>query len=80
MVRVYYHDGLDTDQRLPHEGRPATSAELEELGVFATNIQDQAEVDRIAEERGYKNRDEVQPPLIPYHFLLSIAMFCVMLT
>jgi len=59
MVRFYYHDNLDTDQRLPHEGEPATVAALEELGVFATNIKDQAEVDRIAEEKGYKNRDEV---------------------
>jgi hypothetical protein len=52
MVRVYYHDNLDTDQRLPHEGSPASVAALEELGVFAANIQDPAEVDRIAKEKG----------------------------
>jgi 1,2-dihydroxy-3-keto-5-methylthiopentene dioxygenase len=61
MVRVYYHDNLDTDQRLPHEGEPATVSALQDLGVFATNIQDQTEVDRIAKEKGYKNRDEVIP-------------------
>jgi 1,2-dihydroxy-3-keto-5-methylthiopentene dioxygenase len=62
MVRVYYHDNLPTDQRLPHEGLPASLADLAELGVFASNIQDRAEVDRIAAEKGYKNRDEVFTP------------------
>jgi hypothetical protein len=58
-MKIYFHDNLDTDQRLPHEGEPATMKDLEELGVFASYIEDQSEVDRIAEERGYKNRDEV---------------------
>jgi 1,2-dihydroxy-3-keto-5-methylthiopentene dioxygenase len=62
MVKIYYHDNLDTDQRLPHEGELVPASALEELGVFATNIQDQAEVDAIAKEKGYKNRDEVCPP------------------
>jgi 1,2-dihydroxy-3-keto-5-methylthiopentene dioxygenase len=65
MVQVYFYDGLDTDQRLPHVGEPATLADLEALGVFATNIQDPAEVDRIAKERGYRNRDEVSSPPTP---------------
>ena len=60
-MKIYYHDNLDTDQRLPHDGEPATTADLEALGVFACNIPDQAEVDRIAKEKGYKNRDEVCP-------------------
>jgi hypothetical protein len=60
-MKVYFHDNLDTDQRLPHEGEPATLNDLEALGVFASNIPDQAEVDRIAEARGYRNRDEVLP-------------------
>ena len=59
MVEIYFHDGLDTDQRLPHQGEPATAADLEALGVFASKIPEQEEVDRIAKERGYKNRDEV---------------------
>ena len=58
-MKIYYHDNLDTDQRLPHEGEPATMKDLEALGMFASHIEDQSEVDRIAEERGYKNRDEV---------------------
>jgi 1,2-dihydroxy-3-keto-5-methylthiopentene dioxygenase len=59
-MKVYFHDNLDTDQRLPHEGEPATLDDLQALGVYASNITDQAEVDRIAEARGYKNRDEVR--------------------
>ena len=38
-----------------------STTELEALGVFACNIPDQSEVDRIAKEKGYKNRDEVRP-------------------
>jgi 1,2-dihydroxy-3-keto-5-methylthiopentene dioxygenase len=60
MVRAYFHDNLDTDQRLPHEGEPATEADLNALGVLATNISDIADVNKIAEERGYRNRDEVE--------------------
>jgi 1,2-dihydroxy-3-keto-5-methylthiopentene dioxygenase len=59
MVKIYFYDNVEGDQRLPHEGSPATAADLQDLGVYATNISDQAEVDRLAKERGYKNRDEV---------------------
>lgn len=59
-MKIYYHDNLDTDQRLPHEGPPALMADLEAIGVYGSNIPEQAEVDRIAEEKGYKNRDEVR--------------------
>jgi 1,2-dihydroxy-3-keto-5-methylthiopentene dioxygenase len=60
MVKIYFYDNVEGDQRLPHEGSRATAADLQDLGVYATNISDQAEVDRIAKERGYKNRDEVR--------------------
>lgn len=62
MVRLYYHDNVDSDQRLPHEGDPVPVSALEELGIFIANIPDRAEVDRIAKEKGYENRDEVQRP------------------
>jgi len=62
MVKIYFYDNVDGDQRLPHEGAPATAADLAAVGVYATNISEQSEVDRIAEERGYKNRDEVLQP------------------
>jgi cupin superfamily acireductone dioxygenase involved in methionine salvage len=77
-MKVYFYDNVDSDQRLPHEGPPATLADLEKLGVYASNISEQAEVDRIAEERGYRNRDEVcSPP--PHPALLrevSGVFFC----
>jgi 1,2-dihydroxy-3-keto-5-methylthiopentene dioxygenase len=59
MVRVWYHDNIDSDQRLPHEGKPCAVEAVQELGLFAANITDQDEVDRIAIEKGYVNRDEV---------------------
>jgi hypothetical protein len=74
-MKAYYHDNIDTDQRLPHEGEPTTTADLETLGVFACNIQDQAEVDRIAQEKGYKNRDEVFPLPLQVSFYFSEIEF-----
>jgi len=59
MVKIYYHDNVGSDQRLPHEGESIDVSVLEELGLYVDNIQDRAEVDRIAEEKGYINRDEV---------------------
>ena len=48
MVKLYYHDNVDSDQRLPHEGDPVPVSALEELGIYIANIPDRAEVDRIA--------------------------------
>ena len=62
MVKIYYHDNVDSDQRLPHEGEPAPLSALQELGIYVANIPDRAEVDRIAKEKGYENRDEVPNP------------------
>ena len=74
-MKVYYHDNTDADQRLPHEGDPVTPADLEALGVFASYIPEQADVDRIAKERGYQNRDEVDR-LLPrlQHSLLEWSL------
>jgi hypothetical protein len=60
MVRVYYHDNLDTDPRLPHVGEPAPMSAVEELGIHANHYEDIAEVNELAEGRGYMNRDEVE--------------------
>jgi len=60
MVRVYYHDNLDTDPRLPHVGEPAPISAVEELGIHANHYEDIAEVNELAEGRGYMNRDEVE--------------------
>jgi hypothetical protein len=59
-MKVYFHDNINSDQRLPHEGESLTLTALERLGVYANTISDQAEVDRIAQDKGYKNRDEVR--------------------
>ena len=59
MVKLYYHDNVDSDQRLPHQGEPVDVSALEELGIYVANIPNREEVDRIAMEKGYTNRDEV---------------------
>jgi hypothetical protein len=60
MVKLYYHDNEDSDQRLPHEGDPVPTSALEELGIYIANIPERANVDLIAKEKGYENRDEVK--------------------
>ena len=71
MVRVWYHDNIDSDQRFPHEGDPCAIEAVAELGLFAANITDRNEVDRIASEKGYVNRDEVQNPSLPRTYMSS---------
>ncbi|KAF8264237.1 1,2-dihydroxy-3-keto-5-methylthiopentene dioxygenase [Lactarius quietus] len=66
-MRAYYFDNLPGDQRLQHDsGKPIDPAHLHKLGVrhwtiplpvSATGEYDKVEIDRIAEEQGYKNRD-----------------------
>jgi hypothetical protein len=71
MSKVYYHDNLETDQRLPHIGEPVAAGDLEAVGVFFKQIPEMVGVDEIAKERGYKNRDEVlyiNLPVVSYHF------------
>ena len=67
-MRAYYFDNLPGDQRLPHDsGRSVGNADLRKLGVLYWTIpQDQgaplgweSEIDRIAKQQGYKNRDTV---------------------
>jgi 1,2-dihydroxy-3-keto-5-methylthiopentene dioxygenase len=63
-MRAYYFDNLPGDQRLQHDsGRPIDIDHLRKLGVrYWTVPLDtvggyEAEIDRIAKEQGYKNRD-----------------------
>lgn len=63
-MRAYYMDNDPTDQRLPHDsGRAVSDETLDTLGVLRWHIPVDAEgkwqsqVDAIAEERHYKNRD-----------------------
>ncbi|KAI5299571.1 1,2-dihydroxy-3-keto-5-methylthiopentene dioxygenase [Ascosphaera atra] len=57
---AYYYDNIEGDQRAPHDsGKPVSAGYLRKLGVqyyFCPTVED---VDRIAEERKYINRDEI---------------------
>lgn len=54
---LYYAQG---DQRDAHDsGREVPKEYLDKLGIDAYNFSDVADVNRIAAERGYKNRDEI---------------------
>jgi len=65
-MRAYYFDNLSGDQRLQHNsGRSIHPDHLRKLGVLHRSIpptQDspggwESEIDAIAEQQGYKNRD-----------------------
>ncbi len=67
-MRAYYFDNLPGDQRLPHDSkRSVDNADLRRVGVLYWTIPlDQessggweSEIDRIAEQQGYKNRDRI---------------------
>ena len=61
MVEAYIHDGNDSvDLREPHNsGTPVSLEELSKLGVFYRYLDTQEDVDNLAKERNYKNRDIV---------------------
>jgi 1,2-dihydroxy-3-keto-5-methylthiopentene dioxygenase len=67
-MRAYYFDNLPGDQRLPHESeRSVNSADLRKIGVLHWDIPLdpeapggwESEIDRIAKQQGYKNRDTI---------------------
>jgi len=59
-MRAYYFDSEPGDQRLPHESSEALPGDiLNQLSVLAGNYQTVKEVDEIAKERDYKNRDVI---------------------
>ncbi|KAI9451488.1 1,2-dihydroxy-3-keto-5-methylthiopentene dioxygenase [Russula earlei] len=67
-MRAYYFDNIAGDQRLPHDsGRYTDHAHLRSLGVLHWNVSLdsrlgggwETEIDRIAEQHGYKNRDTI---------------------
>lgn len=65
-MRAYYYDDLPGSPTLPHEAGLVDQATLESMGVLYFHIpidaegQWEVEVQRIATERGYKNRDIVE--------------------
>ncbi len=67
-MRAYYFDNLPTDQRLPHSYDPpqlVSEEALKAAGVLYWQIpidgQDQwvEEINAVARNRGYKNRDTI---------------------
>lgn len=51
---------MQGDQRLPHDsGRSIEIASLAQLGVLCYHVPDLADVNKLAADRGYKNRDEI---------------------
>ncbi|CAO3563296.1 unnamed protein product [Mortierella alpina] len=64
-MRAYLYDNLDTDCREPHELVPSVPVSAEELaasGVLYWRLEDEnfeAQIDKICEERNYKNRDQI---------------------
>ncbi|KAI9888845.1 MAG: 1,2-dihydroxy-3-keto-5-methylthiopentene dioxygenase [Vezdaea aestivalis] len=48
------------DQRLPHDsGRAVSPTELAKLGVFYEKLSTIEDIDTLAQQRSYKNRDEI---------------------
>lgn len=65
-MRAYYYDSQPGNSTMPHESTPVDQAALDAMGVLYFHIpidsegKWEAEVQRIATERGYKNRDVVE--------------------
>ncbi|KAF2142858.1 uncharacterized protein K452DRAFT_286485 [Aplosporella prunicola CBS 121167] len=67
-MRAYWYDNLPGDQRAPHDsGRDVDPAYLSALGIRHFNYPSVSDVDKLAAERNYKNRDEVtiSPTTLP---------------
>ncbi|OAA44915.1 RmlC-like jelly roll fold protein [Metarhizium rileyi] len=59
-MKAYEYDNLPGDQRLPHDsGRAVGTEALGKLGVLYYHFADISDVDKLATDRGYKNRDEI---------------------
>ncbi|KAL6850900.1 1,2-dihydroxy-3-keto-5-methylthiopentene dioxygenase [Amphichorda felina] len=59
-MKAYMYDNLPGDQRLPHDsGRAVDADALRKLGVIYYRFSDLEDVNQLAAERGYKNRDEI---------------------
>ncbi|CAZ82802.1 unnamed protein product [Tuber melanosporum] len=59
-MKVYEYDNSTEDQREDHDsGAVVSEAALNEIGVLAYHFDSVDDVNALAAERGYKNRDEV---------------------
>ncbi|SCU90299.1 LAMI_0E01464g1_1 [Lachancea mirantina] len=61
MATVYYHDEKDSvDSREPHStGVPVSLEQLADIGVFYKHIPQFEDVNKLATQRNYRNRDTV---------------------
>lgn len=62
MVAFFYHDNHDTPANFTDEhdsGRPVSPEKLSSLGVIYRYIDNQDDLEALAKERDYKNRDQV---------------------
>ncbi|KAI9897440.1 hypothetical protein N3K66_007296 [Trichothecium roseum] len=59
-MKAYMYDNLPGDQRLPHDdGRPVDLEALSKIGVLYYKFPEIEGVDKLAADRGYRNRDEI---------------------
>ncbi|KAJ4402260.1 1,2-dihydroxy-3-keto-5-methylthiopentene dioxygenase [Didymella pomorum] len=59
-MRAYWFDNVEGDQRLPHDsGRNVDPEYLANLGVIYKHVTSDDDVNALAKERSYKNRDEI---------------------
>ncbi|EEH41283.1 1,2-dihydroxy-3-keto-5-methylthiopentene dioxygenase [Paracoccidioides lutzii Pb01] len=59
-MKAYWYDNQPGDQRLPHDsGHAVDPAYLATVGVLYRHFPTVDDVDALAKERGYKNRDEI---------------------
>jgi 1,2-dihydroxy-3-keto-5-methylthiopentene dioxygenase len=77
-MRAYYYDNTDLDQRELHDsGKSVSIEELKNVGVLYWSIVgDNAieELDKVAAERSYKNRDQVRMSIanmMPDYFYIA---------
>lgn len=62
MVSFFYHDNLDTPDNFTDDhdsGRPVSPEKLEQIGVIYRYIDNAQDLESLATERNYKNRDQV---------------------
>ncbi|EQB44471.1 1 2-dihydroxy-3-keto-5-methylthiopentene dioxygenase [Colletotrichum gloeosporioides] len=59
-MKAYWYDNLAGDQRLAHDsGKEVTVEQLKKLGVYYHQIPNIDGVNKLASDRGYRNRDEI---------------------
>ncbi|KAJ0269819.1 1,2-dihydroxy-3-keto-5-methylthiopentene dioxygenase [Colletotrichum chrysophilum] len=59
-MKAYWYDNLAGDQRLAHDsGKEVTVEQLKKLGVYYHQIPNIDGVNKLALDRGYRNRDEI---------------------